>query len=79
MTSLPTIPITSRTRLPLVLTTPSRALIASNLLVHLLLGQNIVCILYSKCTSLTDTILFSPPTLRKCFIYYSKCTYLGRY
>jgi len=72
MTSLPVISTASRAQLPLVLTTPSRALITSNLLVHLLLGQNIVCILYSKCTPLTDTILFGPPTLRKCFIYCSK-------
>ncbi len=77
MTSLPTIPTASRTRLPLVLTTPSRALVTSNLLVYLLLGQNIVYILYSKYTSLTDTILFGPPTLRKYFVYYSKYTYLG--
>ena len=72
MTSLPVISIASRAQLPLVLTTPSRALITSNLLVYLLLGQNIVCILYSKYTPLTDTILFGPLTLRKCFIYCSK-------
>ena len=77
MTSLPTIPTTSYTRLPLVLTTPSRALVASNLLVYLVLGQNIVYILYSKYTSLTNIILFSPPTLGKCFVRYSKYTYLG--
>jgi hypothetical protein len=32
------------------------------------LSHNIVCILYSKCTSLTDTILFSSATLGKCLI-----------
>jgi hypothetical protein len=77
MTSLPTIPIASRARLPLVLANPSRVLIASNPLIYLLLGQNIVCILYSKCTPLTDTILSSFTTLRKCFICCSKCAYLS--
>ena len=38
MTSLPIIPIVSRTRLPLVLMNPSRALVVSNLLIYLLLG-----------------------------------------
>ena len=77
MTSLPTIPIAPRARLPLILTTPSRALVVLDLLIYLVLGQNIVYILYSKCTSLTDTFLFGPPALRKCFVRCSKCTYLG--
>ena len=78
MTSLPTIPIVApRARLPLVLTNPSRALVASNLLIYLLLGQNIVCILYSKCTPLTDTILSSSTTLRKCFVCLTKSTDLS--
>ena len=67
MTNLPTLSTAPRARLPLILATPSRdatsrALVASNLLIHLLLGQNIVCIFYSKCTFLMDTILFGPPT-----------------
>jgi hypothetical protein len=60
--------ITPRARFPLVLTNPSRILIASNLLIYLLLGQNIIYILYSKYTPLTNTILFGPPILGKCFI-----------
>src|ERR1700709_2422145 len=34
-------------------------------------------ILYSKCTTMTDTSLFSPTTLAKGFICCSKCTQLS--
>jgi hypothetical protein len=71
--------IAPRARFPLVLTNPSRALIVSNLLIYLLLGQNIICILYSKCTPLTNTILFGPPTLRKYFICFVQNIDLGGY
>jgi hypothetical protein len=72
MPSLSTVSIAPRARLPLILTTTYKALVTLNLLIHLLLGQNIVCILYSKCTSLTDAILFSPLTLAKGLICYLK-------
>jgi hypothetical protein len=77
VTSLPTIPIAPHARLPLVLTNPSRALVALNLLIYLLLSQNIVYILYSKYTPLTDTILSSSTTLGKCFVYLTKSTDLS--
>jgi hypothetical protein len=77
MTSLPTSATASRSRLPLILPTLPRALVASNLLLRLLLSQNIVCILYSKYTSLTDTSLFSPPAFAKCFICLAKSTDLS--
>jgi hypothetical protein len=68
MPSFSTSIIAPRARFPFVLTNPSRTLIVSNLLIHLLLGQNIIYILYSKYIPLTNTILFSPPILRKYFI-----------
>jgi len=77
MTSLSTSAIVSRAWFSLALIYPSRAPVASYLLIHLVLSYNIICILYSKCTSLTDMILFSPLTLRKCLICRLKCTYLG--
>jgi hypothetical protein len=60
--------IAPRARFPLVLTNPSRIFIALNLLIYLLLGQNIIYILYNKYTPLTNTILFGPLILGKYFI-----------
>jgi hypothetical protein len=51
--------------------------VALYLLVYILLSYNILYILYSKYTSLTDTSLFSPIAFAKGFIYYPKYMYLG--
>jgi hypothetical protein len=61
--------ITPRAWFLFVLINPSRILIASNLFIYLLLGQNIICILYNKYTPLTNTIFFGLPILGKYFIY----------
>ena len=77
MTSLSTSATVLRSRLPLVLKSLLRALVASNLLIYLLLSQNIVYILYSKYAPLTDTSLFSPPAFAKCLICLTKSMDLG--
>jgi hypothetical protein len=71
--------ITPRARFPFVPINLSRTLIALNLLIYLLLGQNIIYILYSKYTPLTNTILFGPPTLGKYFICLVQNINLGGY
>jgi hypothetical protein len=71
--------IAPRARFLLVLTNPSRIFIVSNLFIYLLLGQNIICILYSKCTPLTNMILFGPPTFGKYFICLTQNIDLGGY
>ncbi|ELR09368.1 hypothetical protein GMDG_03934 [Pseudogymnoascus destructans 20631-21] len=76
MTSFSTDPTASPRRLPLLATTPNRTYVVSYLLIHILLCDNI-CILYYKCTSFTDTSLFSPAAFAKGFIGCSKGTYLS--
>jgi hypothetical protein len=71
--------IAPRARFPLVPTNPSRALIASNLLIYFLLGQNIICILYNKYTPLTNMILFGFLILGKYFICFAQNTNLSNH
>jgi hypothetical protein len=77
MTSFSASLIVSFRRLLLLSINPLCIYIASYLLVYILLSYNILYILYSKYTSLTDTSLFSPLAFTKSFIYYPKCTVLG--
>jgi hypothetical protein len=58
--------------LPLIPTNPPEALLAFNLLINFPLSQNIVCIPYRECTSLTDASLLSPPAFATGFICCSK-------
>ncbi len=65
-------------QLPLFTTTPRYTYVASYLLIYILLGYNILGILYYKYTPLTDTSFFSPAAFAKGFISCLKSTYLSR-
>jgi hypothetical protein len=71
--------IVPRARFPLIPTNLFRVFITSNLLIYLLLGQNIIYILYNKYIPLTNIILFGPPILRKYFICLAQNINLGGY
>ena len=64
-------------RLPLPTTTPCHTYVVSYLLIYILLGYNVLCILYCKCTPLTNMSLFSPAAFAKGFVGCSKGTYLS--
>jgi hypothetical protein len=78
MTGFLTDPIVLLRQLPLFTTTPYYIYVASYLLIYILLGYNILDILYYKYTPLTDTSFFSPTAFTKGFISYLKSTYLSR-
>jgi hypothetical protein len=65
-------------QLPLFTTTPRYTYVASYLLIYILLGYNILSILYYKYTPLTDTSFFSPTAFTKGFISCLKSVYLSR-
>jgi hypothetical protein len=79
MTSFSTSTTTSSSRLPLILPILLFVLIASNLFFRVLLGYKICCILYNKCSSLTDTCLFSSAAFTKYFICLAKSADFSMY
>ena len=64
-------------QLTLLLAIPYCTYVALHLLVHILLRNNVLYILYYKCTTFTDTSLFSPTAFAKGFISCSKGTHLS--
>jgi hypothetical protein len=65
-------------RLPLFITTPRYIYVMLYLLIYILLGYNILGILYYRYTPLTNTSFFSPTAFTKGFISYLKSVYLSR-
>jgi hypothetical protein len=77
MTSFSASPIAPPRRLPFPSITPYCIYVVLHLLIYIFLRNNILCILYSKYTPLTDTSLFSPIAFAKGFINCSKDIYLS--
>jgi hypothetical protein len=78
MTCFSTSAIVLPRQLTLLLATSYYTYVTLHLLVYILLRNNVLCILYSKCTPLTDTSLFSPMAFAKGFISCLKDAYLSR-
>ena len=78
MTCFSTSAIVLPRQLTLLLATPYYMYVTLHLLIYILLCNNVLCILYSKCTPLTDTSLFSPMAFTKGFISHLKGVHLSR-